>query len=171
MNNMTVSYIGLGSNMGESEKYISKVVEVIADHGDFCIPMVSSLYKTSPVGDENQADFINAVVKVDTSLAPLDTLAFLLGLEKALGRKRDPANQNAARVIDCDLLLHGRESSDSSILTLPHPRMVDRLFVMQPLVEIAPKAYIPEHGYAKEVFELNQDQGSYDSQRVKLLTD
>jgi len=133
--------------------------------------MISSLYKTSAVGDEDQADFINAVVKVDTSLDPKKTLAFLLGLEKALGRTRDPENQNAARVIDCDLLLHGRFQNETKLLTLPHPRMAERLFVMKPLVEIAPKAYIPEHGYAKEVFELYKGEGRYDSQRVELLTD
>jgi len=166
---MTACYIGLGSNMGNSEQRILKVISVIADHDDFCIPMASSLYTTSPVGDEDQADFINAVVKVDTNLNPKEVLAFLLGLEKALGRTRDPKNQNAARKIDCDLLLHGRFQDETKLLTLPHPRMVDRLFVMKPLVEVAPKAYIPGHGYAKEVFELYQSQGRYDSQRAEKI--
>jgi len=145
MNDMTVCYIGIGSNKGSSPKYLNV---------------------TSAMGDESQPDYLNAVIKVDTSLKPKSVLAFLLGLEKALGRVRDPKNQNAARVIDCDLLLFGREQLESDLLTLPHPRMTERLFVMQPLVEVAPKAYIPGSGYAKEVFNRLNEDGVYSSQRV-----
>jgi len=78
------------------------VLDVVAGQEFFGVPMVSSFYVTSAMGDESQPDYLNAVIKVDTSLNPKSVLAFLLGLEKALGRVRDPENQNAARVIDCD---------------------------------------------------------------------
>jgi len=169
MNDLTVCYIGLGSNMGESKNYFKKVISVIANQDSFGIPMVSSYYRTSAVGDESQPDYLNTVVKVETSYSSKKTLILLLGIEKALGRVRDPENQNAGRVIDCDLLLFGREELESQHLMLPHPRMTQRLFVMDPLVEVAPKAYIPGYGYAKEVRDRLAAEGVYEHQSVEKV--
>ena len=169
MNHMTIAYIGLGSNIGSSKKVLDAVLKVFANHEKFCMPIVSSYYQTSPVSKIDQDDFLNAVVKVDTSFTSGELLKFLLALEKAVGRKRDPEKPDGPRIIDCDLLLYGREESNTIDLTVPHPRMTDRLFVMEPLLEIAPKAFIPGYGYAKDVFEELDGQNHYDSQTVSKL--
>lgn len=171
MNHMTIAYIGLGSNKGSSKKVLNAVIKVLANREEFCMPVVSSFYQTSPVGLKDQNDFINAVVKVDTSLTSLELIKFLLALEKAAGRQRDSEQANGPRVIDCDLLLYGREEISSLDLTVPHPRMIDRLFVMEPLVEIAPKAFIPGYGYAKEVLEKLSSGSHFESQKVTKLDD
>ena len=171
MNHMITAYIGLGSNMGNSEKILNGVVKVLANTEHFCMPVISSLYQTSPMGHDDQPDFINAVVKVDTSLSVGSLLKFLMAVEKAAGRKRDPKLQDGPRVVDCDLLLFGREIVKTENLIVPHPRMTKRLFVMEPLIEIAPKAFIPGYGYAKEVFKKLEDLNEFESQKVtKLLT-
>lgn len=169
MNHMTTAYIGLGSNMGNSKKILNSVLKVFANHESFCMPITSAYYQTSPVGQDGQNDFINAVVKVDTSLSSGDVLKFLLAIEKAVGRTRDPQHPNGPRIVDCDLLLYGREEVQTDDLTLPHPRMTERLFVLEPLVEIAPKAFIPGFGYAKEVFEKLQQENHFESQKVTKL--
>ena len=169
MNHMTTAYIGLGSNMGNSKKVINSVVKVLANHESFCMPIVSSMYETSPVGHENQEDFINAVVKVDTSLSSASLLKFLMTIEKAAGRKRDSKLPDGPRIVDCDLLLFGREEVQTETLIIPHPRMTKRLFVMEPLIEIAPKAFIPGFGYAKEVFQKLEDLNEFESQKVTKL--
>ena len=169
MNNMTVAYIGLGSNIGSSKKALDVVIKVLANHRAFCMPVISSFYATSPVGDSDQQDFLNVVVKVDTSFTAKELLAFLLLVEKKIGRKRDASRPKGPRLIDCDLLLYGREQIEEERLVLPHPRMTERLFVMKPLVEIAPKAMIAGIGYAKEVHDENEKKGIYDSQVVEKL--
>ena len=169
MNHMITAYIGLGSNMGNSEKVLNSVVKVLANNEHFCMPVMSSFYQTSPVGHDNQADFINAVVKVDTSLSVTSLLKYLMTIEKASGRKRDPELQDGPRIVDCDLLLFGREKVETESLVVPHPRMTKRLFVMEPLIEIAPKAFIPGYGYAKEVFKKLEDLNEFESQTVTKL--
>ncbi|MGH1426516.1 MAG: 2-amino-4-hydroxy-6-hydroxymethyldihydropteridine diphosphokinase [Arenicella sp.] len=166
---MTTAYIGLGSNMGNSKTILNGVVKLLANHESFCMPVVSSFYKTSPVGYDEQPDFINAVVKVDTALEPVTLLKFLMAIEKAVGRKRDPKLQDGPRLIDCDLLLFGREELITEKLTLPHPRMTERLFVLEPLIEIAPKAFIPGFGYAKEVFTKLEESNAFASQKTTKL--
>ena len=169
MNHMTIAYIGLGSNIGSSKKVLDAVIKVLANHESFCMPVVSSFYQTSPVGLKDQDDFINVVVKVDTSFTPNELINFLLSLEKAIGRKRDPEKPKGPRIIDCDVLLYGREEINTNDLIVPHPRMTERLFVLEPLVEIAPKAFIPGHGYVKEVLEKLSDTNHFDSQKVTKI--
>jgi len=169
MNNMTTAYIGLGSNQGNSEKFIKAVIKLIANSDKFGIPVASSLYETTPVDNENQPNFINAVVKVDTELSPESLLKFLLAVERSSGRIRDPENPKGPRAIDCDLLLYGREQIKKEALQVPHPRMMKRLFVMEPLLEIAPKAYIPSFGYVKDVFEESQRLNLFSTQTVTKL--
>ena len=100
MNSMTIAYIGLGSNIGNSRKALEVVIEVLANHKAFCMPVVSSFYQSSPVGDSDQKDFLNAVVKVDPSFTPDELLSFLLLVEKKIGRKRDPERTKGPRIID-----------------------------------------------------------------------
>lgn len=166
---MTTAYIGLGSNQGDSEKYIKAVIKLIANSDRFGIPVASSLYESNPVENENQPNFINAVVKVDTELSPSNLLKFLFAVEKSSGRIRDPKNPKGPRAIDCDLLLYGREQINTEKLQIPHPRMMKRLFVMEPLLEIAPRAYIPSFGYAKDVFEESQRLNLFATQTVTKL--
>lgn len=170
MNHMTIAYISLGSNVGNSKKILNGVIKVLANHENFCMPVVSSFYETSPVGQDNQDDFVNAVVKVDTSFSSSELINFLLAIEKAVGRKRDEKYPNGPRSIDCDVLLYGREEIQTDKLHVPHPRMTERLFVLEPLVEIAPRAFIPGHGYAKELLEELLEEGRFESQKVTKLT-
>jgi len=169
MNHMTTAYIGLGSNMGNSEGILKGVLKVLANNENFCMPIMSSLYKTSPIGNADQPDFINAVVKIDTSLSMNSLLKYLMAIEKATGRKRTPGQKDGPRLVDCDILLYGREEVSKENLVVPHPQMTKRLFVMQPLVEVAPKAFIPGYGYAKEVFKKLEDLNHFESQKVEKL--
>jgi len=169
MNNMTTAYIGLGSNQGNSKSILKGVMKLLANNENFCMPIASSFYQTSPVGYEDQGDFINAVVKVDTALEPAALLKFLFAIEKACGRTRDVENPNGPRTMDCDLLLYGREEIKTESLQVPHPRMMKRLFVMEPLVEVAPKAYIPGFGYAKEVYEESLKMDLFNSQKATKI--
>ena len=171
MNHMTIAYIGLGSNEGDSKKALNAIIKVLANNENFCMPIVSSFYQTSPVGQLDQNDFINAVIKVDTSFDSANLMKFLLSVEKAAGRQRESEKPNGPRIIDCDLLLYGREEINVDDLIVPHPRMMERLFVLEPLVEIAPKAFIPGHGYAKEVFEKLSNANHFGSQKVTKLDD
>jgi len=109
----------------------------------------SSLYRTSPVGYLEQPDFINAVASVQTTLKPQALLAALLATENRHGRRR--ATRNAPRTLDLDLLLYGEEVLDEHGLTLPHPRLHERAFVLAPLAEIAPGAMVPGRGLVQDL--------------------
>jgi 2-amino-4-hydroxy-6-hydroxymethyldihydropteridine diphosphokinase len=104
----------------------------------------SSLYRTAPVGEPDQPDFINAVVQIETALDPLEVLDALLAIERRHGRVR--SRRNAPRTLDLDLLLYDDRTIDTPGLQLPHPRMHERAFVLLPLAEIAPDASIPGRG-------------------------
>ena len=111
----------------------------------------SSLYRSAPVGYANQPDFVNAVAQLETGLEPKRLLAGLLAIETRHGRRRSFAN--APRTLDLDLLLFGEERIAVPGLTVPHPRMHERAFVLMPLLEIAPQAHIPGHGKAADLLE------------------
>jgi 2-amino-4-hydroxy-6-hydroxymethyldihydropteridine diphosphokinase len=116
----------------------------------------SSLYRTAPVGYLDQPDFINAVAMVETALAPHTLLDGLLAIERQHGRVREFLN--APRTLDLDVLLYGDLVLYEPGLTIPHPRMHERAFVLLPLVEIAPEAEIPGRGRATDLLEGCQDQ-------------
>jgi 2-amino-4-hydroxy-6-hydroxymethyldihydropteridine diphosphokinase len=116
----------------------------------------SSLYRTAPVGLRHQPDFINAVVAVD-AVSPAPTLLEdLFDIEARFGRSRSV--KNAPRTLDLDLLLYGDETSDDPLLTLPHPRLHERAFVLAPLAEIAPDLFIPGRGAVRELLARCADQ-------------
>ncbi len=169
MNHMITAYIGLGSNLGNSQTVLNGVVKLLANSEHFCMPVMSSFYQSSPVGYEDQPDFINAVVKVDTSLSAQSLLKFLMAVEKAVGRKRDEKLKDGPRIVDCDLLLFGREEVKTENLVVPHPRMTKRLFVLEPLIEVGPKAFIPGFGYAKALLEEFQEQNLFVDQKITKL--
>jgi 2-amino-4-hydroxy-6-hydroxymethyldihydropteridine diphosphokinase len=141
------AFVALGANIGEPVKHLRAAVEDLSTLPDTCVAARSSLYRSAPVGLINQPDFINAVVAVDTGLAPLDLLHALLTIEARHGRVR--SIPNAPRTLDLDLLLHGDSRLDSTELTLPHPRMHQRAFVLLPLLEIAPDVALPGLGSAR----------------------
>ena len=118
----------------------------------------SSFYKTEPI-DSSGPDYVNAVLEVQTSLTPEDLLKKLLEIEQEFGRERPVGIHNAPRTMDLDLLLYEGETRSGAFLTLPHPRMHERAFVLVPLCEIAPEVQIPGKGLARNFLPLIQGQG------------
>lgn len=146
---MANAYIALGSNLEQPAQQVRLAIAAIAALPDCQLIKQSSLYETAPVDcSELNAvpvpDFINAVVQVTTQLNPHALLAALHGIENAAGRERPFVN--APRVLDCDLLLYDDLVLNDGTLTLPHPRMHQRGFVLLPLFEIDPHVSIPNHG-------------------------
>ena len=145
---MQQAYIALGSNLaGNLDSPASQVIrglQSIEQLPKTKLIKSSSLYQSAAVGYLNQPDFINAVVEISTQLSPEDLLEKLLNIEHEAGRERPFAN--APRVLDCDLLLYDNVTMHTEKLTLPHPRMHERGFVLLPLAEIAPELIIPNGG-------------------------
>ena len=141
---MTIAYVALGANLGDAEGSLRAVMRELSALPGIRLLKSSSLYRTAPVGLKNQPDFINAAVVLDTELDSHALLRALFDIEQRFGRQR--SIPNAPRTLDLDLLLYDDEVSDDSTLTLPHPRMHERAFVLAPLVEIAPGLSIPGKG-------------------------
>jgi 2-amino-4-hydroxy-6-hydroxymethyldihydropteridine diphosphokinase len=139
---MATAYIGLGSNLGDRLATLRAAVQRVENLGR--IIGVSSLYETEPVGYLEQPRFLNAVVALETALAPGDLLRSLLDIERDLGRTRCFAD--APRTLDLDLLLVDDVTLDTTELTLPHPRLHERAFVLVPLAELAPEMVHPGAG-------------------------
>ena len=137
---MVTAYIALGANLGDAAATVSQAVASINLLPHCAVTKTSSLYKTAPQetlpGRDPGGDYINAVVEIDTSLPAPVLLQHLQGLEETSGRQRP--HINAPRTLDLDLLLYGSGQIDSAKLTVPHPRMWQRAFVLVPLAEIAP---------------------------------
>lgn len=131
------AWIGLGANLGNAPQAVRAAIEAIAALPATAIAQRSSLYRSAPV-DAGGPDYINAVIEVRTALTAPELLARLQQIEQAAGRIR--AYRNAPRTLDLDLLLFGSASIASATLTVPHPRMHERAFVLLPLAEIAPQA-------------------------------
>ena len=127
------AYVGLGANLGDARAGLQAAVRALAALPGTRLVACSSLYRSAPI-DATGPDFLNAVVALDTTLAPRELLAALHGIESAHGRERP--YRNAPRTLDLDLLMHGDAAQASAEITLPHPRMHERAFVMQPLQEL-----------------------------------
>ena len=132
-------YLGLGANLGDRRANLARAVSLLSLNVD--VARVSSLYETEPVGYAAQPAFLNAVALVRTTLPPRQLFSFIKGIERAMGRT--PSFRNAPRLVDIDILLYGETVVESPELTLPHPRMHERAFVLAPLAEIAPEAWHP----------------------------
>jgi 2-amino-4-hydroxy-6-hydroxymethyldihydropteridine diphosphokinase len=144
---VTIAYIGLGSNLAEPQSQVERAVQELGSMPRCRVVARSSLYRSAPVGYAAQPDFINAVAALDTGLDAHALLRELQGLEARHGRARSFAN--APRTLDLDLLLFGDQRIADAELVVPHPRMHERAFVLEPLVEIAPDAEIPGQGRAR----------------------
>lgn len=138
------AYIGLGSNLGDPPAQIAAALDALAALPSTTLVARSRLYRGAAWGPVTQPDYFNAVAALDTALAPDALMERLLAIERAAGRVRDA--RWGPRVIDLDLLLHGDCELDSDALTLPHPRLHERPFVLLPLAELAPALVIPTHG-------------------------
>jgi len=150
------AFIALGSNLAEPEAQIKQAFAALARLPQTRLLAQSSLYRSAPVGYAEQPDFINAVALLETGLAAHDLLQSLLEIERACGRVRD--FRNAPRTLDLDLLLYGDLMLHEAGLTLPHPRMHERAFVLLPLLEIAPDCVIPGKGQAADWLAQVHDQ-------------
>jgi 2-amino-4-hydroxy-6-hydroxymethyldihydropteridine diphosphokinase len=149
-------FIALGANLGDPVATVEAAILALRKMRETEFIAASSLYRTAPVGLKHQPDFINAVVElVAVSSAPT-LLEFLFEIEAQFGRQRSV--RNAPRTLDLDLLLYGDLLSDDPQLTLPHPRMHQRAFVLAPLAEIAPQLRIPGHGSVGELLLRCADQ-------------
>jgi len=144
-----IAFIGLGSNLADPLVQVRQALMELESIPGTRVTARSSLYRTSPVGYLEQPDFINAVASVQTTLKPQALLAALLAIENRHGRRR--TMRNAPRTLDLDLLLYGEAVFDQDGLTLPHPRLHERAFVLAPLAEIAPEAMVPGMGRLQDL--------------------
>ncbi|MCA1325301.1 2-amino-4-hydroxy-6-hydroxymethyldihydropteridine diphosphokinase [Herbaspirillum sp. alder98] len=149
------AYIGIGANLGDARASVEQAIAQLASVAGCRLLDQSSLYRTAPV-DAGGDDYVNAVAAVATDLTPQALLHALQEIERQHGRQR--SYRNAPRTLDMDLLLHGEQRLDSAELTLPHPRMTQRAFVLVPLLEIAPAIVIPGHGAAQSCLSGVADQ-------------
>ncbi|NOT68151.1 MAG: 2-amino-4-hydroxy-6-hydroxymethyldihydropteridine diphosphokinase [Methylophilaceae bacterium] len=154
---MAKAFIALGSNLQQPQTQVQQALAALDTLVDTRVVAHSSLYRTAPIGYDNQPDFINAVAEVETTLSPIALLHALLALENSHGRERP--FPNAPRVLDLDLLLYDALIMNTPELTLPHPRMHERGFVLLPLAEIAPDLTINNHGKVADLAVACLDQG------------
>jgi len=151
------AFIALGSNLADPAGQVRRAFEALGALPASRLVAHSSLYRTAPVGYAEQPDFINAVALIETRLSARELLQALLEVEHAFGRVR--AFRNAPRILDLDLLIHDDLIHHEHGLTVPHPRMHERGFVLAPLVEIAPDCVIPGRGPARDWLARCLDQG------------
>lgn len=148
--NQVRAYIGLGSNMTDPIAQVHSGFAALKRLADTRVEACSSLYRTAPVGLQAQPDFINAVCCVHTRVTPTDLMQRLLDIEKKHGRVRE-GDKGGPRSLDLDLLVYGDELIHSAQLTVPHPRLHERAFVLYPLFELDPEMLIPERGPVREL--------------------
>ena len=144
-----IAYLSLGSNQGDKRKNLEMAIELLAKSLEIKILSVSSFYETEPWGNVEQDSFLNMALKIDTTLSPLKLLHRCLEIEGILGRKREM--HWGPRIIDIDILIYQDVRVDSDELTIPHPYMEQREFVLAPLREIAPELILPSGQKVKEL--------------------
>ena len=141
---MTRAYVGLGSNLGDREATIRAALAALPG-----VVAVSTLRETDPVGVTDQPAFLNGAAALETELSPQELLEALLAVERELGRER--RERWGPRTIDLDLLLYGGESVDEPGLTVPHPSLHERRFVLEPLAELDPELVVPGRGRVRDL--------------------
>jgi 2-amino-4-hydroxy-6-hydroxymethyldihydropteridine diphosphokinase len=153
------AYVGLGANLGEPAAQLKQAIDALKETPGIELLQCSSLYGSAPVDAPGQPDYVNAVARIETTLPPQALLDTLLGLEARFGRAR--STLNAARTLDLDLLLYDEQTIEQPSLRVPHPRMHLRRFVLEPLVELAPRLQIPGRGIAAQLLEGLSGQAVY----------
>ncbi len=147
---MHIAYIGLGANLGDREAALRRALDLLAAEPGIEVTAVSAFRDTDPVGLLDQPRFLNAAARIETGLGPDELLERLLGVERALGRTRT-GPRFGPRTIDLDLLLYGDSTLHDPNLTVPHPRLHERAFVLEPLAELDPDLVIPGLGEVKSL--------------------
>ncbi|HEY4698621.1 MAG TPA: 2-amino-4-hydroxy-6-hydroxymethyldihydropteridine diphosphokinase [Gallionella sp.] len=151
-----IAFIGLGSNLEDPRSQLQRAFAALGELPGTRLAAQSSLYRSAPLGYPDQPDFVNAVAKIATDLTPQSLLQALLQIEHRHGRERN--FRNAPRTLDLDILLYDDVQLHEHGLTIPHPQMHLRAFVLQPLLEIAPDVSIPAVGQARHAIQGCQDQ-------------
>jgi 2-amino-4-hydroxy-6-hydroxymethyldihydropteridine diphosphokinase len=136
-----VVYLSLGSNLGDREANLRQAIERLAQIGE--VRAVSAIYETEPVDVASQPWFLNCAVALETEKMPKQLLSSVMNIEQEMGRRRQGSQAKGPREIDIDILLFGKSIVDTKQLTIPHPAMHERRFVLQPLAEIAPEQRHP----------------------------
>ncbi len=144
------AYIGLGSNLADPENQLRRALGALDKIPHSRLIAASALYRSDPVGPQDQPNYINAVAGMETGLSPWALLAALQAIERAHGRVRGPVRWGP-RTLDLDLLLFGKQRLDTPVLTVPHPFLHQRAFVLYPLAEIAPDLEIPGQGWLRDL--------------------
>ncbi|MFC0525627.1 2-amino-4-hydroxy-6-hydroxymethyldihydropteridine diphosphokinase [Pontibacillus salicampi] len=160
---MTTAYVALGSNIEPRMNYLQEAINQVDNHEKVHVLQSSPIYETAPVGYTEQDDFLNAVIKLETTLEPLDLLAHCQSIEQQLGRERSV--KWGPRTIDLDILLYNDERVATDHLTLPHPRLHERAFVLVPLHDIDSELYIDR--YHKQVRQLLADLPAAEKEGVR----
>ncbi len=140
---MALAFIGLGGNIGDTKQLIKDAIVCLAQHPELRILTRSCMYQSAPVDAEGD-DFINAVISLETDLSPEELLRICQQVEQSFGRERPYLN--APRTLDLDVLAYDQLAIHNEALTIPHPRMIERSFVLYPLLEIAPDIDLPGFG-------------------------
>lgn len=144
--NWSPAYVGIGANLEDPADQVRDAMRRLADIPKTRLLLRSGLYRNPPMGPVDQPDYVNAVVGLLTHLAPEDLLSELLSIEERMGRRRQSGGRWGPRVIDLDLLLYGDRIIDRRNLSVPHPGISERNFVLFPLLDIAPELAIPGQG-------------------------
>ena len=152
---MNKIYIAIGSNLNNPVYQLRKAIDHLDDHKDIKLIKKSSLYQTKPIGIVNQPDFINAVIEIEYDDTPEKLINELLRIETFFGRVRD--KKNGPRILDLDILLFNTLVINDNNLSIPHPRMMERIFVLLPLEEIAPNIFINKMPIKKLLSQLSYD--------------
>ncbi len=153
------AYIGVGSNLDDPAAQVAGAMEALRDVRDTRLVAVSPSYGNPPMGPQDQPDYVNAVAGVLTRLSPDDLLTELQQLEVSLGRVRTPGDKWGPRIIDLDLLAYGIQQRATERLTLPHPGISERNFVLFPLCDIAPMLVLPGQGSVARMAALASREG------------
>ncbi|MGX4667721.1 2-amino-4-hydroxy-6-hydroxymethyldihydropteridine diphosphokinase [Cerasibacillus sp. JNUCC 74] len=165
---MNKVYIALGTNIEPRFNHLQEALRRLQEHKKISILKQSSIYETAPVGYTNQADFLNMVIQAETDCTPIELLDYCQQIEKELGRKR--TIRFGPRTIDLDILLYNQENIKMERLTIPHPRMHERAFVLVPLNEIAPNTVLPLTMENKRVVDAIKELSGNDLKDVEIWT-
>jgi 2-amino-4-hydroxy-6-hydroxymethyldihydropteridine diphosphokinase len=143
-----IAYVGIGTNLGDRNENVRRALELLVELGPI---RSSTVRETDPVGVTDQPKFLNAVAELETDLPARELLEGLLEIECRLGRDRSSEQRWGPRTIDLDLLLYGQETIDEPGLSVPHPRLAERRFVLEPLCELAPDLILPNGGAVRDL--------------------
>jgi 2-amino-4-hydroxy-6-hydroxymethyldihydropteridine diphosphokinase len=145
------AYVGLGANLGDREATIRRAIELLERSAGVRVVAVSTLRETDPWGPVEQPPYLNGAAALETELGARELLALLLEVERRLGRARGTERRWGPRTIDLDLLLYGDAVLEEPGLRVPHPRLHERRFALEPLAELAPGAVVPGRGTVREL--------------------